>query len=47
MGQQGMDEIALVLGQMKSLGRIQGGDLLQLAQHGVNGYGLLEKGAQV
>lgn len=44
IGQQGMDEIAVALGQMKMKGRVQGDELLQLAEHGVNAYGILQKG---
>jgi tape measure domain-containing protein len=43
LGQAGMDEITLALGQMKMKGRVQGDELLQLAEHHVNAYGYLEK----
>lgn len=43
IGQPGMDSVAIALGQMKMKGRVQGDELLQLAEHGINAYSYLEK----
>jgi tape measure domain-containing protein len=43
IGQAGMDEIILALGQTKKKGRLQGDELMQLSEHGVDAYTYLEK----
>jgi tape measure domain-containing protein len=47
LGQGGMDEIITALGQMRMKGRVQGDELLQLAEHGVNAYAFLQRGLKL
>lgn len=42
-GKEGIDRVVLALGQMKAKGRVQGDEMLQLTEAGINAYDYLSK----
>lgn len=42
-GKEGIDRVVLAFGQMKAKGRVQGDEMLQLTEAGINGYDYLSK----
>lgn len=46
-GQEGIDRVITALGQMKAKGRVQGDEMLQLTEAGINAYDYLSKAVGV